>query len=76
MAELFDCGVDNISIHLKNIYKAEELQEDATIEFFSIVQDEGTRRIKRKVKYYNLDAIISVGYRVNSNKMSPSPKII
>ncbi len=68
MAELFECGVDNISTHSKNIYNDDELQEDATIEFFSIVQEEGTRLIKRKVKYYNLDAIISVGYRVNSSK--------
>lgn len=68
MAELFECGIDNISIHLKNIYKDNELQEDATIEVFSIVQKEGSRNIKRNVKYYNLDAIISVGYRVNSSK--------
>lgn len=68
MAELFDCSTDNISLHLKNIYTEEELAEDATSEFFSAVQKEGTREVKRKVKCYNLDAIIAVGYRVNSKK--------
>ena len=68
MAELFDCSTDNISLHLKNIYLEEELGEDATSEFFSVVQKEGTREVKRKVKCYNLDAIIAVGYRVNSKK--------
>ena len=67
MAELLDCSTDNISLHLKNIYTEEELAEDATSEFFSVVQKEGTREVKRKVKCYNLDAIIAVGYRVNSN---------
>jgi len=68
MAELLDCSTDNISLHLKNIYTEEELAEDATSEFFSVVQKEGTREVKRKVKCYNLDAIIAVGYRVNSKK--------
>lgn len=68
MANLFDCTTDNISLHLKNIYKEEELEEEATTELFSIVQNEGQRNVKRKVKCYNLDAIIAVGYRVNSKK--------
>ncbi|WP_373213528.1 virulence RhuM family protein [Ruminococcus sp. 5_1_39BFAA] len=68
MAELFDCTTDNISLHLKNIYKEEELNEVATTEYFSVVQNEGQRNVKRKVKCYNLDAIIAVGYRVNSKK--------
>lgn len=68
MAELFDCTTDNISLHLRNIYKEEELDEKATTELFSIVQNEGQRNVKRKVKCYNLDAIIAVGYRVNSKK--------
>lgn len=68
MAELFDCTADNISLHLKNIYKEEELDEKATAEFFSVVQNEGQRNVKRKIKCYNLDAIIAVGYRVNSKK--------
>jgi len=68
MADLFECTTDNISLHLKNIYKEEELDENRTTEFFSIVQNEGQRNVKRKVKCYNLDAIIAVGYRVNSKK--------
>lgn len=68
MANLFDCTTDNISLHLKNIYKEKELEEEATTELFSIVQNEGRRNVTRKVKCYNLDAIIAVGYRVNSKK--------
>ena len=68
MANLFDCTTDNISLHLKNIYKEEELEEEATTELFSIVQNEGQRNVTRKVKCYNLAAIIAVGYRVNSKK--------
>ncbi len=68
MANLFDCTTDNISLHLKNIYKEKELEEEATTELFSIVQNEGQRNVTRKVKCYNLDAIIAVGYRVNSKK--------
>ena len=68
MALLFDCSADNVSLHLKNIYKEEELMESATSEDFSEVQQEGNRFVKRKVVYYNLDAVISVGYRVNSKR--------
>ena len=68
MADLFECTTDNISLHLKNIYKEEELDENRTTEFFSVVQNEGQRNVKRNVKCYNLDAIIAVGYRVNSKK--------
>lgn len=68
MAELFDCSTDNISLHLKNIYREEELDEESTTEFFSVVQKEGNRNVSRNVKCYNLDAIIAVGYRVNSKK--------
>jgi hypothetical protein len=68
MAELFDCTNDNISLHLKNIFAAGELDETATVEEFSVVQTEGTRRVSRKTRFYNLDAIISVGYRVNSKR--------
>lgn len=68
MAELFDCTTDNISLHLKNIYADGELNESSTTEEFSVVQQEGSRKVKRKTKFYNLDAIISVGYRVNSRK--------
>lgn len=58
MAELFDCTADNISLHLKNIYKEEELEEVATTEFFSVVQKEGSRDVSRRTKCYSLDAII------------------
>lgn len=66
MAELFDCSADNIGLHLKNIYETGELSEKATAEEFSVVQKEGKREVSRKITHYNLDAIISVGYRVNS----------
>ena len=68
MGELFDKDSDTIGLHLKNIYESSELQEDATTEKSSAVQVEGTRKVKRKIKLYNLDAIISVGYRVNSKR--------
>ena len=66
MAQLFDCSTDNIGLHLKNIYESKELVQEATTEYFSVVQTEGERQVNRKLKFYNLDAIISVGYRVNS----------
>ena len=66
MAELFDCTSDNISLHLKNIYAEGELRPEATAEKISVVQKEGNRDVKRSLEFYNLDAIISVGYRVNS----------
>ena len=68
MAELFDCTTDNISLHLKNIYAEGELKETATTEEFSVVQQEGKRNVSRSMRFYNLDAIISVGYRVNSRR--------
>lgn len=68
MAKLFDCSIDNISLHLKNIYAEGELSEAATIEESSVVQTEGSRQVRRPAKLYNLDAIISVGYRVNSRR--------
>ena len=66
MAELFGTTTDNISLHLKNVYASKELEEIATTEDFSAVRQEGARTVKRQLKHYNLDAIISVGYRVNS----------
>ena len=68
MAALFDCTSDNISLHLQNIYADGELTETATAEEISVVRQEGNRQVNRKLKYYNLDAIISVGYRVNSRR--------
>jgi prophage maintenance system killer protein len=68
MAELFDTSTDNVGLHLKNIFSDGELGEAATTEDFSVVQSEGKRRVQRTVRHYNLDAIISVGYRVNSRR--------
>lgn len=68
MAELFQTTPQNITIHLKNIFEEGELQEDATCKDFLQVQQEGDRTVNRKSKFYNLDAVISVGYRVNSTK--------
>jgi hypothetical protein len=67
MAELFQTTVPNINLHLKNIFEEGELDEQATIKEFLIVQQEGSRQVERKQKYYNLDAIISVGYRIKSH---------
>ena len=66
MATLFDCSTDNISLHLRNIFKTGELIEKVTTEKSSVVQMEGEREVKRTVMLYNLDVVISVGYRVNS----------
>lgn len=66
MATLFDCSTDNVSLHLKNIFESGELNQTATTEDFSVVRQEGSREVRRMVTFYNLDAIISVGYRVNS----------
>ncbi len=66
LSELFDTGIDNINVHLRNIYDSKELDKKSTIEEISIVQKEGNRQVKRKVKFYNLDIIISIGYRINS----------
>jgi hypothetical protein len=68
MAELFGVEVNTINYHLKEIYKSLELQEERTIRKIRIVQQEGSRQVGRNVEFYNLDAIISVGYRVNSSK--------
>jgi hypothetical protein len=66
MAELFDCSADNVSLHLKNIYVERELEPKSTAEEISVVQKEGQREVKRNVTFYSLEAIIAVGYRVNS----------
>lgn len=68
MAELFGKDTDTIGSHLKNIFKEKELDELATTEDSSVVRKEGTRSVKRTIRFYNLDAIISVGYRVNSKR--------
>lgn len=68
MAELFGVDLRTINEHLINVYQAEELQEDGTLRNFRIVQAEGKRSVTRDTKHYNLDAILSVGYRVNSKR--------
>ncbi len=68
MAELFDTSSDNIGLHLKNIYSDGELLEEATTENLLVVQIEGSREVRRNVRFYNLDAIIAVGYRVSSRR--------
>ena len=66
MAELFQATKQNISLHIKNIYKEGELEEVATVKEYLTVQKEGKRNVQRNISYYNLDVIISVGYRVKS----------
>ena len=68
MAAVFQTSTDNVGLHLKNVFADGELREKATTEDFSVVQSEGQRQVRRQVKHYNLDAVISVGYRVNSKR--------
>jgi len=68
MAELFGVEIPAISKHLNNIYDSGELNKEATISILETVQKECSRTVKRNVEFYNLDAIIAVGYRVNSSK--------
>lgn len=68
MAELFETTPENVLMHLKNVFSDKELEEPATAKDFLVVQSEGRRRVRRQVKHYNLDAIVSVGYRVNSRR--------
>ena len=68
MTVLFDSTVPNISMHIRNIFKEEELVKEATVKNFLIVQNEGGRAVTRQVQCYNLDVIISVGYRVKSKR--------
>ncbi len=68
MAELFGVDVRTISEHLQNIYKSGELDLEATVRKFRMVQTEGSREVAREIDFYNLDAIIATGYRVNSHQ--------
>ncbi len=68
MADLFEVEVNTVNYHLKEIFKSDELKEDSTIRKFRIVQEEGKREVERELAFYNLDAIIAVGYRVNSER--------
>ena len=66
LSELFSVEIHTINYHIKNIYKQKELNKNSTIRIFRIVQKEGNREIQRNIEHYNLDMIISIGYRVNS----------
>ena len=66
LAELFQTTVPNISMHLRNIFEEGELRQEATVKNFLTVRQEGTRQVNRTIDFYNLDAIISVGYRIKS----------
>ena len=68
MANLYDTTKQNISYHLNNIYNEDELKKGATVKDFLTVQNEGNRKVKRNIEHYNLDAIIAVGYRINSKR--------
>ena len=68
LGEVFDTTPENVLMHLKNIYKTGELKKDSTAKDFLVVRTEGKRQVKRQLKHYNMDAVISVGYRVNSKR--------
>ncbi|MCG6657546.1 hypothetical protein HOP52_07190 [Halomonas campisalis] len=68
MGQLFDTTPENVLMHLKNIFNGEELDEEATTKDFLVVRQERKRQVRRRIKHYNLDAIISVGYRVSSKR--------
>lgn len=68
MAELFQRNKSTISRHIKNVFEDGELNLDSTVAFFATVQNEGDRTVERNLAYYNLDMIISVGYRVKSHR--------
>ena len=68
MAELFQRNKSTISRHIRNVFESGELKPDSTVAFFATVQNEGNRKVERNIAYYNLDVIISVGYRVNSHR--------
>ena len=68
MTKLFETTKQNISLHINNIYKDEELDKTSTIKDFLTVRKEGNRTVSRNIEYYNLDMIIAVGYRVNSKR--------
>jgi len=68
IGELFDTTPENVLMHLRNIFREKELSESATAKDFLVVRQEGKRQVRRRLKHYNLDAVISVGYRVNSRR--------
>jgi len=68
MAELFQTSIPNVTMHIRNVFAEGELQRAATVKEFLIVRQEGSRQVSRSVEHYNLDVIISVGYRVRSHR--------
>ena len=68
MADVFETSTDNVSLHLRNVFADGELEETATTEDFSVVRSEGGRQLRRCIRHYDLDAVISVGYRVRSRQ--------
>ena len=75
MAELFQSSKQNISLHIQNLYDEGELRRDATVKEYLTVQTEGSRQVERRVEHYNLDVILSVGYRVRSHRGDAVPKV-
>jgi len=73
MVELFQTTKQNVSLHIKNIYEEGELDENSTVKDYLTVQTEGKREVQRNLKFYNLDVIISVGYRVKSHRGTQFP---
>ena len=68
MADLFETSTDNVSLHLNNVFSSRELEREATTEDFSVARTEGSRRVRRTLTHYNLDAIIFVGSRIDSRR--------
>ena len=68
MAAVFDTTPENVLMHLRNVFSSEELEAEATAKDFLVVRTEGRRQVRRRIRHYNLDAIISVIYRVNSRR--------
>jgi len=68
MAQVFDATPENVPMHLRNVFASRELEADATTKEFLVVRTESTRRVQRTLKHYKLDAIVSVGYRINSRR--------
>ncbi len=69
MGEVFDTTPENVLMHLKNIYNTGELDKNSTAKDFLVVRTEGRRKVKRQLKHYNLDAVISVGYMLNRGEL-------
>ena len=75
MAEVFDTTPENVLMHLRNVFSSNELEAEATTKDFLVVRTEGRRQVRRRIGHYNLEAIISVGYRVNSTSRPSSANL-